>query len=155
MSKNQKGSVTVETAILMPFVLTVILIMLFLVIHMYNRGVMTTAVARGIKQVFYCEYESNSKIEQECMSVALMDLEDSLIAVDEPEIKIEVSWNRVRMTMSGKLNVPPLLAPEGTIFEEFWKYEICEEVVRLNPAELIQGGQQIENIAGEVKQDGD
>ncbi|MBQ7767035.1 MAG: pilus assembly protein [Lachnospiraceae bacterium] len=154
MKESQKGSMTLETTLIMPVVLMMILIMLFLVLHMYNRGIMTNAATRGVKQVFYYENESNDMIEKECIRVVMSDLEGHLVAVTEPEVHTEVSGTKVKITIFGKLNVPELLAPKGTIFEEFWEYKICKEMHRVNPGELIQGGQQIENIIKEVNENG-
>lgn len=151
---EKKGSLTVETTLIMPIVLMVIIAMFFLVLYVYNRGILENAVSRGTKQVFYYENESNQEIERECVKVVMADLEGHLVGVAEPEVKVVVSAQQVEIFMTGKLNVPELLAWEGTVFEEFWHYKICKEVHRINPPDIIQKGQQIGNIVEEVQKDG-
>ena len=151
IKKYTKGSFTVEVTLLMPIVLMVILVMFFFVLYMYNRGVMQNAVCRGAKQVFYCENDDNDAIKKECARVVLTDLENSLVGVKEPEVKVQVSSNRIEIVLKGQLNVPQLLAPEGTVFEDLWDYEICGEEWRINPAKVIRNGQQLEGVWEEIK----
>lgn len=153
MKKYQKGSFTIETALIMPIVLTVILIVFFFTLYMYNRSVMQNAAYRGTKQVFYYMNESNSDIKKECNKVILTDLENSLIGVEDVEVEIEVSANRVEVEISGRLNVPKMISSEGTVFEKLWDYKICADEIRLNPAEIIRNGQNLENIIKEVSPD--
>ena len=150
MKKYQRGSFTVETALIMPTVLMVILIVFFFVLYMYNRGVIHNAVYRGVKQVFYHSSESNEKIKNECGRVVLKDLENSLVGVKNAEIEIEVSANEIEIIVRGRLNVPEIISPKGTVFEELWNYEIYAKEARYNPAEIIIKGQNVENIVNEL-----
>lgn len=129
------------------------LIVFFFTLYMYNRSVMQNAAYRGTKQVFYYMNESNSDIKKECNKVILTDLENSLIGVEDVEVEIEVSANRVEVEISGRLNVPKMISSEGTVFEKLWDYKICAEEIRLNPAEIIRNGQNLENIIKEVSPD--
>ena len=149
MKKYQKGSFTVETALIMPIVLLVILIVFFFVLYMYNRSVMQNAAYRGVTQVFYYSSESNEYIKEECSRVVLKDLENSLVGVKNAEVEIEVSDDRVEITVDGRLNVPEIISPKGTVFEELWNYEIYAKEARYNPAEIIIKGQNLENIVNE------
>lgn len=149
MKKYQKGSFTVETALIMPIVLMVILIVFFFVLYMYNRSVMQNAAYRGVTQVFYYSSESNEYIKKECSRVVLKDLENSLVGVKNAEVEIEVSADRVEITVDGRLNVPEIISPKGTVFEELWNYEIYAKEARYNPAEIIIKGQNLENIVDE------
>lgn len=149
MKKYQRGSFTVETALIMPIVLMVILIVFFFVLYMYNRSVMQNAAYRGVTQVFYYSSESNEYIKEECSRVVLKDLENSLVGVKNAEVEIEVSADRVEITVDGRLNVPEIISPKGTVFEELWNYEIYAKGARYNPAEKIIKGQNLENIVNE------
>lgn len=149
MKKYQKGSFTVETALIMPIVLMVVLITFFFVLYMYNRSVMQNAAYRGIKQVFYYSGESNEDIKKECSRVILADLDHSLIGVQNAEVEIKVFANKIEITISGRLNVPDMISSKGTVFEELWSYEIYAKEARYNPAEIILKGQNLENIVNE------
>lgn len=147
----QRGSFTVETALIMPVVITVILIMLFFVLYMYNRGIMQNAVCRGAKTVFYYENESNENIQKECSRIVLEDLENSLVGVKDVEVEVKVSANQIEIILTGRLNVPEVLVPKGSSMEELWDYYISWEEARINAATIIRSGQQIENAIEEMK----
>lgn len=149
MKKYLKGSFTVETALIMPIVLMVILIIFFFVLYMYNRSVMQNAIYRGVKQVFYCAGESNENVKKECSRVVLKDIENSLVGVQNTEVKVEVSANKIEIMVSGRLNVPEMISPKGTVFEKLWNYEIYTKETRWNPAEIILKGQNLENVINE------
>ncbi len=155
MKKYQRGSFTVEAALIMPIVLMVILIVFFFVLYMYNRGVIQNAAYRGAEQIFYHAGESNEDVKKECNRVVLKDLENSLVGVQNTEIEIEVSANEIEITVTGRLNVPEIISPKGTVFEELWNYEIYAREVRWNPAEIIIKGQKLENIIDELIPEGE
>ena len=133
----------------MPIVLMVILIVFFFVLYMYNRSVMQNAAYRGVTQVFYYSSESNEDIKKECNRVVVNDLENSLVGVKNAEVEIKVSADRIEITVDGRLNVPEIISPKGTVFEELWNYEIYAKEARYNPAEIIIKGQNLENIVNE------
>lgn len=133
----------------MPIVLMVILIVFFFVLYMYNRSVMQNAAYRGVTQVFYYSSESNENIKKECNRVVVNDLENSLVGVKNAEVEIEVSADRIEITVGGRLNVPEIISPKGTVFEELWNYKIYAKEARYNPAEIIIKGQNLENIINE------
>ncbi len=151
----QSGSFTVETALIMPVVITVILIMFFFVLYMYNRGVMQNAVCRGAKAVFYYENESNEDIQKECSRLVFGDLEKSLVGVKDTKIEVGVSANQIEITLTGRLNVPEMLAPKDSRMEELWDYKISWEESRIHAASIIRNGQQIENVIEETKSEED
>lgn len=151
MKRNRRGSFTVEITLIMPIVLMIILVLFFFVLYMYNRGIMQNAVCRGAKQVFYYADVGNSEIEKMCTRVVLDDVDDMLVGVKESQVKVKVSANQVEIVLTGQLNVPKLLAPSGTVFEDLWKYEIYGKEYRFNPAKMIRTGQQIKDIYDEVK----
>lgn len=154
MRKNKrylKASFTVEITLIMPVLIVVNLVLFFLLLYMYNRGIMENALARGAKQVFYYENESNEVIEQECTQTVIKDMDKALVGVKDTEFEVRVTATNVEIIMKGRLNVPEILAPKGSIFEKMWEYEIRVKQQRINPSELILGGQQIENIWEKVE----
>ena len=122
---------------------------------MYNRGIMQNAAYRGAKQVFYCSEETNDRIKKECNQVVLADLDNLLVGVKESAVEIEVSATQVEITVTGTLNVPKLIAQEGTIFEKLWDYEIYARAPRIHPAGIIISGQQLSDIINVTKSEED
>lgn len=153
MNSRQKGSFTVETTLILPLIITVITALLFLVMHMYNGGVIYSAVSRASKQIFYYADEENSVIEDKCAEVLLNDLEGRLVCMEDFKAEVKVTVTCVEVSVSGKMKIPGLVNMQLTGLEDFWTYDICREEPRLHVAELIRNGQQLENIYEEVKEE--
>lgn len=146
MRRYKKGSFTIEITILMPFILTVMIILSFFVLYLYNRNVMQNAVSRGAKQCFYYENETNEKIQKECEKTVLADLEQYLVGINKVELEVSVTKYKVKIGVIGKLNVPELIMLEDISLDGLWNYEIEAEESRLKPAELLRNGEQIKDI---------
>ncbi len=149
---NKKGSFTVEISILMPFLVMIILIFFYFILYMYNRGVMQNAICRGAKQVFYYMNEDNETIENACTKAIFKDLEGGLIAVRDTEITIHVSAREVVVRLEGTLEVPQILMLEIFNLEEIWEYQLEWREPRLNTAEMLRSGQQIEGVFEEIQE---
>ena len=145
---HKKGSFTLELTILMPFIITFILIISFLVLYLYNRNVMQNAASRGVKQCFYYENETNEEIQKECEKTVLADLEQYMVGVDELEMEIAVTKYKVSVELTGTLNVPQVILLENISLDTFWKYRVKAEETRLKPSELLRGSTQIKDLIG-------
>ncbi len=146
---DQKGSFTVEITFIMPLLLTIVTALLFLVMHMYNQGVIYSAASRGSKQIFYYISESNNEIEENCSKVLLADLEKRLVCMDMLDAEVKVSATKVKIHVSGRLNVPLFVATPIFGMDKLWNYDIVCEEIRIHPAEILLYGQQFENIYNE------
>lgn len=149
-----KGSFTIEITLLMPLILTVIIILFFFVIYVYNRNVMQNAVCRGTNQVFYYMNEDNKKIQEECESVIMSDLDDCLVAVKDIELEVTVTALTVEAQLTGKLNVPGIIELKALSLDEMWNYNIQNRKLRIHSAELLRSGQQITGIYSDLTQEG-
>ena len=148
---TKKGSFTVELSILLPFLIIVILIFFYFIIFMYNRGVMQNAVCRGAKQIFYYMNEDNETIEDACTKAIFKDLEGSLVAVKDTEVVVQVSATEVTVMLKGELEVPQLLMLEA-LPEKLWQYQLEWSEPRLNVAEMLRSGQQIEGVFEKIQE---
>lgn len=146
MQRYRKGSFTIEITILMPFILTIIIIISFFTLYVYNRNIMKNAVERGVRQCFYYENESNEEIQKACEDVILADLEQHMVGVDEVELEVMVTVNKVKVIITGKLDVPEVIELENISTEGIWGYDIRAEENRVNPAEILRDGKQIRDI---------
>lgn len=155
IKKYQKGSFTVEISLLMPFVLMVVLLLLFWLIYMYDLSVMQSALTRGTKQVFYYMNESNAVIEKKCSQLILSDLEGSLICAEDVEVSIKVSASSVEGEITGVLSVPEVLLAEAEGNQSMWELNVEWKEPRLNTTRLILTGQQAKDIYDEITDGGE
>lgn len=144
-----------ETALLMPIILMIIFILFFMVLYLYNRGIMQGALYRGVHQNFYGNTVSNGELEEKCTGVILMDLKDSLIGVHDVSVQIEVTAREVKGQVSGELNVPDIIFWERILFENLWKYEMSYKEPRMQPGQVLLTGGQIKDMLDEEKTEGE
>lgn len=145
--KNYKsGSFTVEISLLMPFILMIVLLLLFWMIYMYDLSVMQSALTRGTKQVFYYVGESNALIEKECAQVIYSDLKDCLLCVEDLEVTIQVSAMSVKGKITGVFSVPEILPIKNHSGNSIWSLHTEWKEPKLHTAKLILTGQQAKDI---------
>ena len=113
---------------------------------------MKNAVERGVRQCFYYENESNEEIQKACEDVILADLEQHMVGVDEVELEVMVTVNKVKVIITGKLDVPEVIELENISTEGIWGYDIRAEENRVNPAEILRDGKQIRDIFQKIRE---
>ncbi len=149
----KSGSFTVEISLLMPFILMVVLLLLFWMIYMYDLSVMQSALTRGTKQVFYYVGESNALIEKECAQVIYSDLKDCLLCVEDLEVSIQVSAMSVEGKVTGVFSVPEILSVKDHSGNSIWRLHTEWKEPKLHTAQLILTGQQAKEIYEKITED--
>ena len=83
IEKIQKGSLTVEAALIMPVILSVILTLVSFTLFLYNRSVMTDAAILAAEQVMYYEGdETNSGMVKIIKEKCETSLSDRLVGME-------------------------------------------------------------------------
>lgn len=138
MRKYFRAGFTVETALLIPFLLSVILIVVYVNIYLYNRVIMQAAVCRGAQKVFFYEGKDNDEIEGKCANVVLSEINDMLVWMKNVEVEVKVSSAEVTVSVQGELNVPSVIFLEPLISDDFWKMEAEWTEYRLNAPDFVK-----------------
>ena len=63
-TSEMNASISLESALVMPVVIYVILISFYFLLFMYNRSVCQDAALLAARQTLYCEDETNLRIER-------------------------------------------------------------------------------------------
>lgn len=149
----KKGSFTVEATLLMPMLMTVMLLVLYFLIYVYDVGVMQSALCRGTKQVFYCMNDANNDIEEMCRTMILEDLEGRLLCMKETQVSVKVSATKVEADVTGQVDVPAVILWENVDLSDIWNIRLCWREERLNTPEVVRGAQQLKKIYEELNED--
>lgn len=104
--RNLKGSMTIECALLMPIIISVIISVMWLMIYMYDRIMINRALIHGI---LYCDYirkENTIVIEKEIEKRINEDLNNRILATND--IKVSVKFNNMHCKVSAeaRMNIP-------------------------------------------------
>ena len=133
----QKGSMTVETALIMPVVLSVILTVILFLLYLYNRSVMNDAAILASAQVMYSEKDDlNGEIVKQIKEKCEASLSDRLIGMDDLQTEISVGKLKSSVTITGKLRIAEAgFLPESLPFQTV---RVNAESERIYPAQFIR-----------------
>lgn len=138
MNKHLKGGFTVETALLIPLLLSVVLIVVYLNIYLYDSVVMQTAACRGAQKVFYNELQDNNAVEGNCAKVVLEEIKASLVFMKDINVEVSVSTKEVSVTVQGRLDVPGIVYLEPLVSDEFWMMKVNWTEERLHAPTIVK-----------------
>ena len=91
-TSEMNASISLESALVMPVVIYVILISFYFLLFMYNRSVCQDAALLAARQTLYCEDETNLRIERAVADKCKEALLDRLVGVKD--IRVTVSTGR-------------------------------------------------------------
>ena len=133
----QKGSMTVETALIMPVVLSVILTVILFLLYLYNRSVMNDAAILASAQVMYSEKDDlNGEIVKQIEEKCETALSDRLVGMDDLQTEISVGKFKSSVTITGKLRIAGAgFLPESLPFQTI---RVNAKSERLYPAQFIR-----------------
>ena len=131
----QKGSMTVETALIMPVVLSVILTVILFLLYLYNRSVMNDAAILASAQVMYSEKDDlNGEIVKQIKEKCETALSDRLVGMDDLQTEISVGKLKSSVTITGKLRIAgagflPEFLPFQTIRVNAKSERLCRDEI--------------------------
>lgn len=138
MKRYLHAGFTVETALLLPMILSVILIVLYFNISLYNRVVMQAAVCRGAQKVFFYEFQGHDEIEGKCANIVLNEIKKSLVCMKDINVEVSVSEESVSVFVEGELNVPGVIYLEPLVSRDFWKIKVEWTEKRLHAPTMVK-----------------
>ena len=110
MKKKAKGSFTVECALIMPIILLVIVSVIWIMIAMYDKGIMYKAAVHAILAADYHVSDNNFQLKKEIEERIYEESDGQMVGTDEPEISVNILGNKVNIKMNAALNVPSDIA---------------------------------------------
>ena len=135
----KKGSSTIEAAYLIPFLVTVIMLFIYLAFFLYNRLVLTEtayiAAFRGSQATEYAKAGEVSKIATNCCENLLSG---KLIAVDTCENGVEVKGKTVSVTLIFTERIPFERLTKPLTGRESFDYTVTKKAVGQNPYQFIR-----------------
>lgn len=158
---RQKGSYTVETALLMPFILGVIIMLVYLMIIMYDKSVCEAAVDRGVRYVYFeSDSISNKELGNRIRQAVDDRLNERLLCAKDVVVNYDITANFVEIKVEVSTNIALPFFSELT--GEFSKVTAKKKVARIKGAKIIRATRRymmvadyVKEKAGEIKEQGD
>ena len=130
---NCRGSATIEAALLIPLILSVVMMLIYLSLFLYNRAAAVSLAGRALVMGAGMESEGAKKIEQR-MNAFLKEGENHLPFVKSSKVTADVSLTGIKtgIDLTGRMNsfFLPRVAREPS-------YSWHGRVERLDPAGYI------------------
>lgn len=142
--RRAKGSATVELSVLMPIICILIMLLLYLGLYLYNRTVLYgDAYLAAYRAVFEAD-ASNGDAYLTADRQMQEQISDQLAVMDVVQTDITVTYDKVRISYEGTMEVPFL--DEQSYLSE-WKLFILQEEVcaeRHKPVTFIRQCRKLE-----------
>ena len=132
---NRKASFTIEAALLMPFLLFVMLMLMQISFFLYNREAVTVMASQAVLMGVQMEQDGKYKIEKKLSDFLETEAKEKLLYTDNIDWDISVSLAKVKVKIS---------LSQKTIFKSL-NYKISKEMCRLNPASLLWEAERWQN----------
>lgn len=126
--KYRQGSFTIETALVMPTVLTVIILLVYLMIYMYDLTVCQAALYQGTQSYVYEANKSNKDIEKIVYSNIQSRLSERLLGISDAKVEIKIWAGNIDANVSAKTDMP---LPFGEEFNEPFREIVCSRKVSM------------------------
>ena len=103
--KERKASYTIEAALIFPFILTVIVLIIYTGFYLHDRAVLDAICFEAALRGSEVRLE-DADIYAVTRNMTELLLKDSLLATKNLDTKIEVTSDQVSVTCIGELNIP-------------------------------------------------
>ena len=110
MKKDLTGSYTIEAALIFPFVMGVIVFIIYMSFFLHDMAVMKSCAYQAALKGSLIR-TSISDMEEEAKKAAQYNIKDLLLATDDLKTEVSISGKDVRVSYSGGLRIP-----EGLLF---------------------------------------
>ena len=148
--KTENGSITIESALIMPVVLYVIVLLVYLLLFLYNRNVCYDAALLSAKQAAYFESDTNRQIEKKMKEKCEEALLDRLVGVENLSVKISVSRFRTETEISARMCFLDAPVIKGLI--PFGEIKVKGSAERFRPVDYFRAMKKVEYLSDWIKE---
>ena len=110
MKKSLKGSYTIEAALIFPFIMGVIVFIIYISFFLHDRAVMKSCAYQAALKASLVRTGS-SDMQREALKAAEYNISGLLLATEGLDTRVSVSGKEVTVSYSGTLRIP-----QGALF---------------------------------------
>lgn len=134
--RTLNASITLECALIMPVILSVFTVLIAFLFYLYDMNVLRDAALLGAKTASYYERLSNREIEEAVMDKCKEALRARTVCMDSLKFDVSVGKTKVRVHMSGKMNLTAFTVVDLPMPFEHMEVEAIAD--RFRPSQLIR-----------------
>lgn len=139
--RKEDGYLTVEAALVVPFVMGGIIFTMYLCFYLYHAGILTQishiAALRGSGLTNASEKEIKAFVEEETKEL----LKQKVLIRQEIKQDIKISLSRIQVNLAMEMAMP--IMEEIPLVKRLWTIKREAEATRINPVKIIRGVRKI------------
>ncbi len=105
MNKDLKGSYTIEAALIFPFIMGVIVFLIYMSFFLHDRAVMKSCAYQAALKGSLIRTSADD-MKTEASKAAAYNIEGLLLATEDLKTEVNVHGTELTVSYSGKLNIP-------------------------------------------------
>lgn len=117
LGKNEAGYLTAEAALVLPFVMTTLVLMIFLSFYCYDRCILEQCAYAAALRGSSSRFGNLQEAQKEAMEAAESLASEKLFAVKEVKTAVRVSGVKVTVSYTCSVNMPLRGFPNGMVIE--------------------------------------
>ena len=138
----RKANMTIECALIMPIILTVIISLIWLTVYLYDTGIAQTAIIHGLLISDYSPYVSNTSLSDSIKAGIEEESSPYLVGVSDCSIKTKVKQRQCIATMTIQMNIPDSAPVISKLTTNTMEYSLT----RLSGAYVIRDTRRIKGM---------
>ncbi|MCR5775602.1 MAG: pilus assembly protein [Lachnospiraceae bacterium] len=149
MKIRLKGSYTVEAALIFPFIMGVIVFIIFISFYLHDRAVMESCAYQAALKGSL-ERKDIGEMEKEARKAAEYNISGLLLATEDLSTEVGIEGKRVTVRYSGVLRIP-----QGALFMRIAGTDHIDvrgegQALQKDAIEFIRNCRSVSHIAGKV-----
>lgn len=138
---DDKGNMTIETACIMPLMLSVTLLLIYFSVFEYNISSMEKIACIGIHKGLQMEHDSAIAVQNEIESYLEKQLKERILFSSKPVFHVKVSMTSITIEIELCQNVPFTGLSEIMQKNAFFAARVKKKANRLDPAKIMWLGE--------------
>ena len=132
--KIKKGNMTIECALIMPMILTVIISLVWLTIYLYDMSIAQTALIHGLLISDYSPNTTNSSLKEAIKAAIDEESAPYMVGVEECKVTTKVKQRKCIASMEIRMNI----TDSSPVLSKLMKNSMEFSSTRLSPAYVIR-----------------
>lgn len=142
---NNKGMTTIEACVIIPISLTIICMLIWMGIFIYDKNALSQAASRAAIIGSQNSYLDNEEICDIVMKAVRELTEDKLVLMSDPAVNVTVGFNEIEVNVTGSLILPESFFFGKIYNKRLWHIDITEKTARLKPSLFVRSVSRIYN----------
>ena len=148
---NLKGSYTIEAALLTPFFVGIVILVIYLGMYFYDVSALQAMAEQSAQKAAANQNAKRKAAADEVKRDIQKNSRGSLFFARNVQVEVSVSGSETRTVVSGNMKIPAFYIINKLVNRNDWKIKLSARASITNPVEFIRKVRVVEN-AGRIQE---